>query len=107
MNFHINQEVVCIETHENKVVVEGNVYTILGLKQNQCSLCGDYVIVDVGVKSLYEHGQLLHCSAHNNIKYRSDGIWWLKATRFKPLDSIEGVSEILEIAEHAQPFQNH
>ena len=49
IDYTIGDEIVCVRTHSQGVVKEGQIFTCLGLKQDPCKKCGGY-IVDVGVK---------------------------------------------------------
>lgn len=82
MGFHIGQKVVCIEPHPQNVVIVGEIYVIQD-KMN-CPHC-NVEFVDVGV-NIPASGIL--CTSCNN-GVRTGGKWFLYATRFRPLDSLE------------------
>lgn len=85
--FHIGQYIVCIKTHSDGDVKEGQVYTINSLKKGCCS-----ILIDVGIstKSIFS---LCFCG---NIE-KSNGITWFCESLFKPLDELSDISELLEV----------
>lgn len=102
MEFHINQEIVCIESHPSGIIQEGQTFVVKGLKQAQCTC--NHVEVDIGFASRKDAAKS-RCTTCNAIYEIIDGVWWFRSTRFRPLDELEGVSQILDIAKQAQPFE--
>lgn len=96
--FYIGQEVVCIKTHSDKIVKEGEVFTIQGLKQFKCN-CG--IGIDVGFKEI-RTAIFFNCCGSCNISYTpkiNDGIWWISSELFKPLDELVSIDELTEVLE--------
>ena len=102
MNWYIGQDVVCIETHEYRVVIEDTVYSIVGII-NHCH-CGTSVDIGASHNFCQREYPKLRCGICKQT-FVNDGRYWLHERRFKPLDELEGISEILQIAEQAQPFE--
>lgn len=107
MNFKIGQEVVCLKSHPEGAVKEGEIYTIKDMKIDCCK----YFVLDVGVSSqpMNPHlkiGQKCLCvmGIHSIV---NDGIWWLDHSRFKPLDEWQNKElneELIEIFSK-QPYE--
>lgn len=87
--FHIGQDVVCIRTYDGNIIKEGNVYTIIGLKNGHCLP----VEINVGVKAMWAFDR---CTCGKET-LNKDGYWWFNADRFKPLDELSDISELLEV----------
>ena len=98
--FEIGQKVVCVKTHPEGVVKEGEVYTLIGWKQSCCSQQ-----VNVGIKSKrLPNGAICKCPKCQQLDI-SDGYWWLKSTRFRPLDDLfnEEIEELMNEIEELCP----
>ena len=91
-NWYIGQDIVCIKTHSQGVVKEGNVYTIKSLSGALCKC--SHVMIDVGIKQDYELGECPNCKTHN---IPLNGIMWIYEALFAPLDTLTDISEIEEI----------
>ena len=104
MEFHIGMDVVCIETHPNGIVKDGEVYTIKGLRIHPYPKCNEQEI-DIGRKADNKVGDIVQCHKGHGITYAHSGIWWLRATRFKPLDTLVDISELTEVLENSAPFE--
>lgn len=99
MEFHINQDIVCIKTHSKKKVIEGQIYVAKALKQGVCK-CSK-VLVDVGIanndlpNTLYK---ACGTCGDNFFPFLSnDGIWWINVELFKPLDELCNIDELTEV----------
>ena len=104
IDYTIGDEIVCVRTHSQGVVKEGQIFTCLGLKQDPCKKCGGY-IVDVGVKEVYIEAYT-HCGVCDtmyNPLYPNDGNWWFNAAMFRSLQKID-ISEALEVLQE-EPFK--
>ena len=86
MKWYIGQDVVCIKTHRQGIIKEGNVFTIIGLRQTCCS-----IQINIGISSRYGNDICTKCS---KISKNLDGVWWFGEDRFVPLESITDISEI-------------
>ena len=93
MRWHIGQDIVCIKTHPEMVVVEGGVYTIRGLRKNCCC-----IEIDIGVDTNRQVSVCSKCGRKDN----SNNVHWLGEFRFEPLDSLADISELVEIIEQKQ-----
>ena len=105
IDYTVGDEIVCVRTHSQGVVKEGQIFTCLGLQKSPCQECATY-LVDVGVKSRNELGDVItHCSRlHQYDKPRiDDGVWWFNATMFRNLQKID-ISEALEVLQE-EPFK--
>ena len=87
--WYIGQDIVCIKTHADGVVKEGEVYTIRSLEQGCC-----FIHIDVGKK--FPRLGYTHCTKCGKDKKELTLTWWLKETYFKPLGELSDISEILE-----------
>lgn len=98
MNWYIGQEIVCIKSHPNGVVIEGKIYTIQSLKKGHCK-CSE-TLIDIGAKTSKPHlvGGWANCP---NCKesYKKEGHnWWLSESRFAPLEyDQQAIEELLSI----------
>ena len=85
-------ELYCIKTHSQGVVVKGNLYPLLGIGGN--CICNKDCI-DVGIKSnmisiqgnKLSIGQLVRCGNCER-PYTEDGIHWICPTLFANIDNI-------------------
>lgn len=103
IDYTIGDEIVCIRTHPMNVVNEGNIYFCKGILPSDCK-CNLYM-VDVGIRNpngINPGGA--HCP-NCKTNYEDDGIYWLNAARFKKLDTLVNISELLEVLE--QPAFNN
>lgn len=91
--YEIGEKVVCVKTHSQGVVKEGDIKTLNDFKKG---CCGDLVF-NVGIKSSYKIGEYLMCPRCNKPKI-SDGIWWIYAKLFRPIDDLYN-EEIKELTE--------
>jgi len=91
-NFHIGQDVVCIKTHSNNKVKEGDVFTIKALKAGFCNCTK--VLVHIGQ---FDKGIIERCPDCNITNKAVDDIRWFCASLFAPLDTLTDISEIEEI----------
>lgn len=85
--FNIGQEVVCIKTHSQGAVKEGNIYTIHRMKKPCCT-----TVVDVGVKSSHPIAACTECKGR---RVMNDNIWWIASDLFAPLGDISELEAIL------------
>lgn len=105
--FYVGQEVLCIKTHPNGVVVRWNKYTVMGIRRSRCPACG--ILLDVGITEGFpeDMGMASHCE--HGLDHRPyDNIWWLGSFRFIPIDNTlsETTSdEVLEIMNDTHPFK--
>lgn len=82
----IGQDIVCIKTHSQGGVKEGEVYSIKALRKVCCT-----VQIHVG-KLSDKKNAVCGCGK----KELSNGLFWFCETLFKPLDELSDISEILE-----------
>ena len=97
MNWYIGQEIVCIKTHSQGVVVKGKVYTIQGLKQGCCE-----VDIHVGIFTKLEDWQIWFLSSCDRCGHCEDSgldsTHWLSETIFAPLEyDSQAIEELLQI----------
>lgn len=101
-NWFINQDIVCIKTHSEGVVIEGNVYTIKSLRKTCC-----IVQIDIGAKAPDLNGSTLfesRCRECKKTTYNhTDNTYWIAERLFVPLDTLTDISEIEEIL--SQPIE--
>ena len=94
MNWYIGQEIVCIQTHSGKLVIEGQIYTIASLRQGCCS-----IDINVGIKSNNPYG-LYRIECHNCgyiSQLSNDATAWFCETLFAPLEyDQQAIEELLE-----------
>lgn len=90
--FEIGQQVVCIKTHPNKVVKEGETYTIKSMSIH-CK-CG--LSVDIGAKDPCGPDHIICCCQDCDMTYALTDIWWISHKRFVPLDQWEQAEEAKE-----------
>jgi len=109
--YEIGQQVVCVKTHSMGVVKEGNTYTIRGMKV----YCDGRLVLDVGIPSCNKSwtsginkpiGQKYLCNRCNKV-HVSDGIWWINAVNFRPLDDLYNteIEELMNEVNEKQPFE--
>lgn len=95
-NWYIGMDVVCIKTHSQGVVKEGNVYTIKSLRKTCC-----VVQIDIGAKAPDLNGSSVfetRCGKCKKITYNHrDNTYWIAESLFVPLDTLTDISEIEEI----------
>lgn len=98
MNFKIGQEVVCIKSHSQGAVKEGEIYTIEDL--NLCPKCKE---LDLHV-GIYNTSFLVECTCGH---LDDTVISWLHHSLFKPLDELynEELNEELNEIFSKQPFE--
>lgn len=101
--YEINQKIVCVATHSRRVVKEGEIYTIKGMK---ISCCGTLVL-DVGIVVTNQIGREVWCGGDGTHRIISDGIWWINASLFRPLDDLYNteINELMEEVNQKQPFE--
>ena len=86
-NWYIGQDIVCIKTHPEGLVKEGEIYTIKAL----CKCCN--INIQVGVKSPTGLSYCIYCDKN----FYPDTYQWFSEIRFAPLDTLTDISEIEEI----------
>lgn len=96
--FEIGQKVVCVKTHSQGIVKEGELYTVQGMKTNPC--CEDLVL-DIGLFA--KSNMSMCCCGHR--ERNSDGIYWLSQKLFRPLDDLfnEEIEELMNEIEELCP----
>lgn len=97
MNFHINQDIVCIRSHSRGAVKEGETYTILGLKQTPC-VC-ETLLIDVGIGSQFQLPKIVCCPVCGYQEISNNPIHWFDCRLFKPLDELTNIDELKEVLE--------
>jgi len=102
LDYTIGDEVVCIETHPYNIVKEGQLFTVKGLLNSNCK-CPGY-IVDVGLKTKKSLSGMAQCDICKSV-FPDSEIQWLYAKRFKKLDTLVNINELLEVLE--QPAFNN
>jgi len=95
-NFHIGQDVVCIQSHKQGIVKEGIIYTIKALQSSNCN-CND-IELDLGYKWDYGIG-LYYCSECGCTMRKYSNTAWLSSDLFAPLDELTDISELQEVLE--------
>ena len=94
-------ELLCIETHPERVVIAGNTYPLISDKP-KCR-CND--VFDVGIKNnicilnnketVIKAGIPVVCT-HCNTEYMFDGVWWIAKARFGEIGTIDENSQYQE-----------
>jgi hypothetical protein len=109
--YEVGQKVVCVKTHPKGVVKEGEIYTV---KDIQIDCCRELVL-DVGIRDDGRNyfkesrptkiGASFICSQCGKTVI-FDGIWWLAANRFRPLDDMynEEIEELTEVLSEPVTF---
>jgi len=97
-NWKIGQDIVCIKTHEQGVIKEGEVFTIKGIRTDFCSC--SFIHFNVGIGTTNKREVCTFCGFHAV----ATNIYWLSETRFAPLDTLTDISEIEEIL--SQPIES-
>jgi hypothetical protein len=98
--FEVGQKIVCVKTHSQDVVKEGEVYP---LKNIHFSPCCNHLLLDVGIKIGF--GAKLRCDC--GLLYNSKtNILWLGAVLFRPLDDMynEEIEELTEVLSEPVTF---
>lgn len=94
-NWFIGQTIVCIKSHSQELIKEGDVFTVKGLRKGCCN-----IQINIGIIGVYGQSQ---CCCGNIIE-GFDDIYWFAEFRFSPLDTLTDISEIEEIL--SQPIEN-
>ena len=97
--FEINQKVVCVRTHSQGVVKEGEVYTVKDIDVNHC--CKS-IVLDVG---FVRNGSALMCRCGSLIQNRGNA-YWIGSRLFRPLDDMynEEIEELTEVLSEPVTF---
>ena len=85
--WYVGQKVVCVKTHSQNAVVEGNIYTIAAI--NKC--CKPRLDVGVRVPFPLRGVQCPRCGGVS-----SGDIWWMGSSLFRPLDALTEQLERIE-----------
>ena len=89
MNWHIGQEIVCVESHRMGVVTKDKTYTIKGLRNSPCC---NHINIDIGV-SEYGYDRCSKCGKSGKLGYT----WWFTEARFAPIEyNEEAIGELME-----------
>jgi len=93
-NWYIGMDIVCIKTHSEGVVKEGEVFTIKALRKPCCN-----VQIDIGKDLNYTGGTFsTSCAVCKKITNNgTDATAWISHRLFAPLDTLTDISEIEEI----------
>ena len=78
-SFKVGDEIICIKDHTNKLVLNGEVFTVKGFNRNPC--CGS-TIVDVGIKSTNPNTTCYSCQCAYK---KPNGGYWLAAFLFRKI----------------------
>lgn len=89
--FKPGQEVVCIKSHSQRIVIKDNTYTVLGIIN--CS-CGRSAI-DVGVKDDYPF-IISYCECGIGIKV-TNNIWWVGSSLFASPEDWQQAETMVEV----------
>jgi hypothetical protein len=97
--YEIGQQVVCVKTHSQGIVKEGQVHSI---KRIALCSCG-YISLDVGIT--FNDGNLMVCTCGK--KESINGTWWLGAKLFRPLDDLYNtkIEELMNEVNEKKPFE--
>ncbi len=90
-NFHIGQDIVCVKTHSQGFVKEGQLYVVKGLSTGICR-CNP-VIIDVGIVTDPAPIQCGRCKIIAT-KIGNPNIFWFGESLFRPLDELCDISEL-------------
>ena len=89
--FKIGQSVVCVRTHSQKVVIEGQIYKVEGNKVCEC--CG-LALVNVGIRS---NSPTFRCKCSYTTP--TEGIHWIAKALLAPVDEVFGEKSNEEVKE--------
>lgn len=97
--YEIGQQVVCVKTHSQGVVKEGQIYPLKGMR---IGCCGQ-LLLDIGITPLYEYNVCGECRK----SYKNTDAWWLSAELFRPLDDLYNteIEELMNEVNERQPFE--
>ena len=104
--YKIGMTVVCVKNHSQGAVKEGEIKEIFAI---DIDCCGNLVL-DVGVSnrsiSDIPIGVKVYCNKGKHTVVE-DGIWWLSAALFRPLDDLYNteINELMEEVNEKQPFE--
>lgn len=84
--FEIGKEVVALKTHPWNLYKEGDIFTILSIKNSNCSC--NVLLLDIGIKG-YSTTMCYRCGVPH-------GGMYFMSKDFKPLDEID-ITEVTEI----------
>lgn len=104
----IGMTVVCIKTHSQGAVKEGDVRKIKGMRIN---CCGNLVL-DVGIiadTTRFNYltiGERYYCTSKRHLE-TFDGIWWINNLLFRPLEDLYNteIEELMNEVNEKQPFE--
>jgi hypothetical protein len=91
MKWYIGQEVICVESHSQKIVKKGQVYEIKSLRSGFCK-CSK-VLIDVGIKQIGTS----HCGICEKSDSEATEVWWFYEKYFAPLEyNKDEIEKLLE-----------
>lgn len=106
ITFKVGDEIICIKDHTNKLVRNGEVFTVKGFARNPC--CGS-TIVDVGIPGSNPNTTCYTCQCSYK---KPNGGYWFAAYIFRKVQkrrkpgNTEATEEILErIKRHKRATQ--
>lgn len=97
IDYTIGDDIVCIKSHSQGVVKEGQIYKCLGLR---ITPCGCSYLVNVGIEDSTNY--YITCRSCGK-KYDADEYWWINSSLFRSIDKIS-ISEVYEQLDK-QPFE--
>ncbi len=98
IDYKEGDDITCVETHIDNICKEDNVYVALKLS----TLCDCGPLVDIGAKSVTNR-PFVQCATCNKL-YTNTGIHWLRANRFRGLDTLVNIDSLTEIIKETEPF---
>lgn len=97
LDYTIDDEIVCIYDSDRDDIQEGKIYIAKALLPCNCK-CDTYM-VDIGIRSSGDINSNGVICEGCNVEYIDDGIEWLGTKRFKKLDTLVNINELLEVLE--------
>jgi len=95
--YEIGQKIVCVKTHSQGVVKEGQLFVVKNLR-----LCVNCKVLDIDVGIRLESRMACSCGCVTFCQ-----AWWLHHFLFKPLDELfnEEIAELMTEINEKAPFE--
>lgn len=81
ITFKVGDDIICIKDHSEKLVLNGEVFTVKGFTRNPC--CGS-TIVDVGISDSVPHTTCYSCLCDYK---KPKGGYWFAAFLFRKIEN--------------------
>jgi len=99
--YEIGQQVVCVKSHSQGRVKEGEIFTIKDLRL--CKCC-KYLEIDIGLK--YNGNPMQVCTPCRHLDFKN-GVQWTGHELFRPIDDLYNteIEELMNEVNEKQPFE--